>query len=108
MRKWLLLMLNGAAMRVKWLRHATLDLDSEMTYIAQENAELAAQMYAYIRERVASLEKFPESGRPGRVFGTRELVLDRYPYLVPYRVKNEIIEILRIFHTHRKQPKTWK
>lgn len=95
-------------MRVKWLRHATFDLDSEMAYLAQENLELAVRMYAYIRERVASLEKFPESGRPGRVFGTRELVLDRYPYLVPYRVKNETVEILRIFHTRRELPKRWK
>lgn len=95
-------------MRIKWLRHATLDLDSEVTYIAQENPELAVQMYAYVRERVASLEKFPESGRPGRVFGTRELVPDRYPYLVPYRVTNETVEILRIFHTRREPPKKWK
>ena len=99
---------SGAIMHIKWLRHAILDLDSEVTYIAQENPEIAVQMYAYIRDRVASLEKFPEAGKPGRIFGTRELVLDRYPYLVPYRVKNNTVEILRIFHTRREPPKKWE
>lgn len=94
--------------RVKWLRRAISDLNAEITYIAQEAPALAAKMYAYIRGRISILEEFPESGRPGRVFGTRELVLDHYPYLIPYRVKNGNVEILRIFHTRRKQPRTWK
>lgn len=95
-------------MRVSWLRSALSDLDAAVDYIAQENPEAAIQMYAYIRERVSNLAQFPESGRLGRVFGTRELVLDRYPYLVPYRVKNSTVEILRIFHIRRKPPKEWE
>jgi toxin ParE1/3/4 len=101
-------MQNGDIVRVKWLRRALSDLDAEVRYIAQDNPELAVQIYAYVRERVAGLETFPESGRPGRVFGTRELVIGRYSYLVPYRIKNETVEILRIFHARRKLPKTWK
>ena len=46
-------------------------------------------------------------GRPGRVFGTRELVLNKFPYLIPYRVKNNCIEILRIFPTRMSQPEFW-
>ncbi len=93
-------------MRIKWLRRALMDLDAEATYIAEEDPELAIHIYSYIREKVSRLEKFPDSGRPGRIFGTRELVLNRYPYLVPYRVKNDTIEILRIFHTRRNYHST--
>lgn len=100
---------NGVTVRrVKWLRRALSDLDAELAYIAKENPEVAAKIYAYIRERVSLLEDFPELGRPGRIFGTRELVLDHYPYLVPYRIKNDTVEILRVFHTRRKPPRTWK
>lgn len=98
---------SGVTMRVKWLRHAIFDLDTETARIAQENPEAAVQMYGYIRAHVVNLEKFPESGKPGRIFGTRELVVDRYPYIIPYRVKNGVVEILRIFHTRREPPKNW-
>ena len=98
-------MLNGDTMRVKWLRRAKYELEAEFSYVAQESPDLAAKMYAYVRDRIASLENFPETGRPGRILGTRELVLDHYPYLIPYRVKDNIIEILRFFHTRRKPPK---
>jgi plasmid stabilization system protein ParE len=46
-------------------------------------------------------------GNPGRITGTRELVIIGTRYLVPYRVKNQQIEILRIFHTSRKPPAQW-
>lgn len=41
-------------------------------------------------------------GRPGRVAATREGVLPNFPYIIPYRVKDQWIEILRVFHTSRK------
>jgi len=94
-------------MQIRWLRAALRDLDSEMDYIAERDREAAVRMYALIREKTSLLAQFPELGRPGRVFGTRELVLERYPYIIPYRVKNDAVEILRIFHTSRKQPADW-
>jgi toxin ParE1/3/4 len=78
-----------------------------MEYIAHEDPDVANEMYAYIRERVAVLGKHPEMGRPGRVFGTRELVLEKYPYIVPYRVRENEVQVLRVFHTSRKPPHKW-
>jgi len=46
----------------------------------------------------------PASGRPGRVIGTRELVIGGLPYVVPYRVRDNDIEILRVLHTSRRFP----
>ncbi|RRD69136.1 type II toxin-antitoxin system RelE/ParE family toxin [Desulfovibrio sp. OH1186_COT-070] len=64
-------------------------------------------MYAHIRKRVVELAKRPEMGRPGRVFGTRELVIERYPYIVPYRIRGREVQIIRVFHTSQRPPEAW-
>jgi plasmid stabilization system protein ParE len=43
-------------------------------------------------------------GRPGRVPGIRELVIPTTPYIVPYRVQREAIQILRVYHGARRWP----
>jgi len=43
-------------------------------------------------------------GRPGRVPSTRELVIPSTPYLVPYWVRDDCIEVLRVFHAARRWP----
>ena len=94
-------------MRVRWLQKAIKNLDAEADYIAQENLTAAAEMFVYIKEKVDALSEFPSSGRPGRVPGTRELIIDQYPFVVPYRVVGDELHVLRVFHTRRKLPKTW-
>ena len=68
---------------------------------------MARKVYAEIRKRGAELAHFPEAGRPGRVPETRELVLVTYPYLLPYRVRKGVVEILRVFHTSQRPPAVW-
>lgn len=94
-------------MKIKWLNRAKRKLSAEVDFIALEDPALAIEIYAYIKERVGKLRQFPESSRIGRVFGTRELVIEKYPYIVPYRIKNNKIEILSIMHTSRKPPTVW-
>lgn len=100
-------MRNGAAVRVRWLQKAGADLDKAMEHVARDAPDAAAEMYRHIRNRVDDLVKRPGLGRPGRVCGTRELVIEKYPYLVPYRVTDGEIVILRVFHTSRKPPRGW-
>ncbi|MEJ2793206.1 type II toxin-antitoxin system RelE/ParE family toxin [Iodobacter sp. LRB] len=94
-------------MRLRWLRKAIANLDAEAEYIAQENPRAAAEMFAYVKAKVEDLAHFPASGRPGRVPSTRELIIDRYPLLVPYRVVGNELHVLRVFHTRRKPPLSW-
>ena len=51
----------------------------------------------------------PALGHPGRLPGTRELVVSGTPYIVPYRVSGrpERVEILRVFHAARRLPERW-
>jgi len=94
-------------MQIRWLKTAISSLDAAMTYIAQEDEEAAGKISDYIHLRVESLREQPEQGRPGRILGTRELVMDKYPFIVPYRVKDGELQILRVFHTSRKPPPKW-
>jgi toxin ParE1/3/4 len=45
---------------------------------------------------------YPEIGRTGRRTGTRELVVRRTPYLIVYRVRASMIEIVRVWHMSRE------
>jgi plasmid stabilization system protein ParE len=94
-------------MRVRWLRKALRNLDEEATYIAIDDANAARLLVARVLDAVATLEQQPALGRPGRVPGTRELVVRTTRYIVPYRVRGDVIEILRIFHTSRRLPEKW-
>ena len=40
-------------------------------------------------------------GRVGQINGTRELIIQRYPYLVIYEVQPGNIRVLSLFHTAR-------
>jgi len=50
------------------------------------------------------LTRMPDSGRPGRVPQTRELVIVGSPYFVPYRVLRDRLEIPRVIHGARRWP----
>lgn len=92
-------------MRVRWLRNALSNLDAEAEYIARDDAAAARRVVTNIRRAVENLQQFPALGRPGRVMGTRELVVPGTPYIVPYRVRSNTVEILRVFHAARRWPK---
>lgn len=94
-------------MRVRWLRKALRNLDEEATYIATDDAGAARLIVQRVLDAVAQLAEQPGLGRPGRVPGTRELVVKKTRYIVPYRVRGETVEILRVFHTSRRLPERW-
>lgn len=92
-------------MRVRWLRAALANLDDEADYVAKDSPAAAARLVKRIHSAVQDLRRFPALGRPGRVPGTRELVIPGTPYIVPYRVREDAVEVLRGFHSARRWPK---
>ena len=83
---------------------ALADLVELRAYIAEDRPQAASAVARRILDAASHLERFPEMGRPGRVAGTRELVVNRTPYLVPYRIREDTIELLRVLHGARKWP----
>jgi plasmid stabilization system protein ParE len=94
-------------MRVRWLRKALANLDAEASYIATEDPAAARLVVARVLTAVDRLTEQPALGRPGRVPGTRELVVPKTRYIVPYRVRRKTVEILRVFHASRRLPERW-
>jgi toxin ParE1/3/4 len=92
-------------MIVEWSDEALDDLVALGAYVAKHNPAAAARITLAIVQSVEELlPDYPHVGRPGRVSGTRELVIQRTPYIVPYRVKDNRIEILRVYHAARRWP----
>ncbi|MCB1915382.1 MAG: type II toxin-antitoxin system RelE/ParE family toxin [Rhodocyclaceae bacterium] len=89
-------------MRVRSLRQALRNLDEEAGYIAEDSPEAARLVVERVLNAVAMLAEQPSIGRPGRVPGTRELVVQKTRYIIPYRVRGEVVEVLRVFHTSRR------
>lgn len=75
------------------------DLEGITDFIARDNRSAAARIERRIREATARLGDQPGLGRPGRVGHTRELLLA--PYVVPYRVRGPLVEILAVIDGRR-------
>ena len=91
-------------MRLEWSVFAQADRDAIFDYIEQDSPRAAIAVDDRIRSQVESLAQFPKSGRIGRVEHTRELVIQRTPYIVAYRIAGSTVRILRILHGARRWP----
>ena len=92
-------------MKVKWVRLALNDLDEAGEFIAQDNPGAASRVLKRIWDAVQMLADHPHAGRAGRVPGTRELVIAGTPFIIPYRVAENSVQILRVLHDKRKWPR---
>jgi len=97
-------MSNKQNLTVVWLRLALQDMRECAEFIARDDPEAARRVVDRIWKEGQSLRLLPDRGRPGRVSGTRELVLQGLPYFLAYRVKGKSVQILRVIHTARNWP----
>jgi toxin ParE1/3/4 len=91
-------------LRLEWSGYALADRTAIFDYIEADSPRAAVAVDARIREQVEALALFPHSGRPGRIEGTRELVISRTPYIVAYRITGNTGRILRVLHGSRRWP----
>jgi plasmid stabilization system protein ParE len=95
------------ATRTKWLKTALRNFEEEITHIESDDPAAARLVARRITEAVDLLAAQPAIGRTGRVAGTRELLVPETRYLIPYRVRRGVVEIMRVFHTSRRPPRKW-
>jgi toxin ParE1/3/4 len=91
-------------MQVVWTAKALRDLAALRSYISHDKPPAAERQVELILAAVTGLARFPHSGRPGRRAGTQELVVGQTPYLVPYRVRGDLVEVLRVLHGRQRWP----
>lgn len=93
-----------------WAESALDELGEGIAWYAERNPVAARRMLEEINHAAVSLvaTEVPSKGRPGRLVGTRELVVSsRTPYILVFaEVKHPqpAIHILRVMHTARKFP----
>jgi toxin ParE1/3/4 len=85
-------------MKIIWYSEAVQDLAELRELIRRDNPRAAQSVAQRILKIVALLRDQPSLGKPGRVEGTRELVVPGLPLTIPYRVRQKEIQILRVFH----------
>lgn len=85
-------------MHLEWSVFARADRKAIFDYIEAESSQAAISVDERIRTRIQDLAQFPEMGRPGRVEGTRELIVSGTPYIAAYRIFGNTVQILRILH----------
>jgi addiction module RelE/StbE family toxin len=88
---------------IRWTEEASTDLVDIIDYIEQRNNLAAQSLFVAIVQSAENLPLMPYLYRPGRVAGTRELVV--HPnYIVVYQVGSDTIDILRILHSRQQYP----
>jgi toxin ParE1/3/4 len=90
---------------VVWSPRAIGHLADLRAYIARDNPDAASPVATTLLAAVDRLAEFPNLGRPGRVPGTRELVVPGTPYVIPYRLRGDRLEVIAVFHGRQRWPK---
>ena len=92
-------------MTLVWSPESIHDLLALRAHISQDDPAAAKRVALHILYCVEHLlSENPKLGAPGRVSGTREFVIPKTPYVVPYRVRGSTIEIVRVYHSSRCWP----
>ena len=93
-------------MNLVWLPLALRLRFAQLDHVAKENPQAAVQLDEEIEAQADLLMTHPEMGRTGRKEGTRELVIQRTPYILVYRVRPQAkrVEILRVLHGAQQWP----
>src|SRR5437870_13854420 len=93
-------------MQLLWLEQARSDRRKLFQYLLEQNPAAARRTADAIQRQVDALTDQPALGRPGRVPGTRELVIARSPYIVAYTVdrRRDVLIVLRVLHGAQRGP----
>ena len=91
-------------MRIRWTPAAAADLQHISDYLKDHHPRYRRPTMRKLYESIRSLKTLPHSGRPGREEGTREILFPPLPYVAVYRVKEQSIEVVRIYHAAQDRP----
>ena len=94
-------------MQIVWLPKALENLKEIKAYIDVESPKSARMVAERIKKTVSLLQENPRIGKPSLVDGFREIQVSKLPFVIPYKVIDDRIIIVRVFHTKQK-PIIWE
>jgi len=89
--------------RLEWREDARADLLAIVDFISDDTPGAAQRLKDDIEAKASKLPEHPRLYRPGRVDGTREMVV-RSNYVVVYAENAHAISILRVLHAAQQWP----
>lgn len=89
-------------MKVVWSGRAIRHLAALRAYIEKDSEQNAEMVARRILNSIELLRTQPNMGRPGRLVGTRELVLPDTLFVIPYRVRDGRLEVIAVFHRRQR------
>lgn len=95
-------------MKVRLLAKAVDDLDKIKSFIEADSPRAALDVARCFADSFGLIGNNPEIGRPIEGQAVRLFVVPRLPYVMPYRIRRNAIEILRVFHTSQRRPARWR
>ena len=90
-------------MRIRWTPPAALDMQGISDYLKDNQPQYRQPTMRKLYEKIRSLKETPYIGKPGRIEGTREILFSPLPYVAVYQVREQTIEVWRIWHTSRSR-----
>jgi toxin ParE1/3/4 len=96
-----------ASLDVVWTAPAWQQYQDAMARLAEDRPQSALIQDEAITATVARLGSYPRMGRPGRRRGTRELVVPGTPFIVVYRIQEQVahqIQVIRFLHGAQQWP----
>jgi toxin ParE1/3/4 len=89
--------------RVVWGRRAAADIDAIAEYIARDSKTAAKRVAQHIRKCARLLQRSPYLGI-ATYDDKRELIVSRYLYVLVYRVDQDEVRVLAVFHQSQNRP----
>ena len=89
--------------QVIWTEAADAARDSAIEYIARSNLTAALTQLDEVKRQTDRLAKFPHLGKPSKIKGARELLINRTPFKVVYTILSGNIHIFRFYHTAQRR-----
>jgi toxin ParE1/3/4 len=71
-------------------------------YRNESGSFLSAKFADAIEKSLKNLSLMPTIARPGFKINTRQYILQEFPFIIEFRVRNNTVEILAFLHQSRK------
>ena len=93
-------------MEIVWLPRALENLKEIKEYIDKDSPQSAKKVAEKIIRTVSILRDQPNIGKASLINGFRELQVSNLPFVIPYKVVDNKVIIVRVFHLKQK-PVRW-
>lgn len=95
-------------MNIQWTPRARRELAEIVDYYLPLNPAAAVRLLDRIKQSIARLEQFPQLGRLSEHKSCRLLQVVGLPYLIPYHVEGQVLEIIAVFDERQDRPDEWQ